>query len=99
MDLDGTLHLRNRRALKLSADDLDQLRNFIQNNRLALEELADTRIRMRDIRDDIIKGGVPATPEQIQALNAKVAALVATRMEKNQSTPPMATKAPKFRKR
>ena len=101
MDLGGKLHLtqKARQALRLSQRDLNQLRNFVRNNRLALEELADTRIRMRDIHDDIIKGGDPAPPEQIQALNDKVAALVAARSQKNQSAPTVATRAPKRRKR
>lgn len=87
MDLDGTIHLnpKSRKDLRLSASDLNQLRNFVRNNRMALEELADTRIRMRDIRDDIIKGGNPATPERIRALNDKVTALVAARIQKSQS--------------
>lgn len=101
MDLGGKLHLtqKARQALRLSQRDLNQLRNFVRNNRLALEELADTRIRMRDIRDDIIKGGDPATPEQIRALNDKVAALVAARIQKSQSTFPVVSRAPKRRKR
>ena len=54
----------------------------MNNNRRALEQLADASLRMKDIWDAIIKGGDPAAEEQISALNEKVAALVAARAPK-----------------
>ena len=102
MDFFGNVYLKKgtpARAIKLSSDQLAQLRNFVINNKSALEELADTRIRMHEIWDDIIKGGNPATPEQIQSLNAKVAALVAARIQKSQSASSVASSATKRRKR
>ena len=102
MDFSGRIYLKKRtpqRAIRLSAEQINQLRNFVINNRVALIELADTNIRMHEIWNDIIKGGDPATPEQIQALNAKVATLVAARIQKRQSVPPVETRLPKRRKR
>ena len=82
MDLDGNVHLDDPDACSLREDELNQLRNFVRNNRRALEELADARLRMHEIWDHIIKGGEPASDERIAALNEKVAALVAARAER-----------------
>lgn len=82
MDLDGNVHLNDPDASNLRDDELNRLRNFVRNNRSALEELADAKLRMKDVWGSIIKGGEPATDEQIRALNEKVAALVAARVAK-----------------
>ena len=83
MDLDGNVNLDDPNACSLREDELNQLRNFVHNNRRALEQLADANLRMKDIWDSFIKGGKPATDDQIAALNEKVAALVAARAAKN----------------
>ena len=82
MDLDGNVHLDDPDACSLREDELNQLRNFVRNNRRALEELADAKLRMHEIWDYIIKGGEPASDERIAALNEKVAVLVAARAAK-----------------
>ena len=52
----------------------DRLRNFVHNNRFALEQLADANVALYEIWDYIIKGGDVASDEEIEALNGKVAA-------------------------
>lgn len=75
MDLDGNLSPESP-AGDLGEGDLDQLRNFVRNNRSALEQLADTTIHLYQIWPDIIKGGNPASADEIKALADKVVALV-----------------------
>ena len=86
MDLDGNVHLENPDACSLRDDELNQLRNFVRNNRSALEQLADAKLRMKDIWDHLVKGGEPATDERIRALNEKVATLVAAQAPKAANT-------------
>lgn len=95
IDFSGKNHLKKstpKHAVRLSAEQTTQLRNFVSNNKVALEQLADTTIRIHEIWNDIIKGGNPAFPELIQALNDKVAAQVAARRQNSQSAPPVATR-------
>ncbi len=75
MDLDGKLSPESP-AGKLDESDLAQLRNFVRNNRSALERLADTAIHLDQIWPDIIKGGTPASADEIKLLADKVAVLV-----------------------
>ena len=82
MDLDGNLSPESP-AGELAEGDLGRLRNFVRNNRSALERLADTAIHLYQIWPDIIKGGTPATAEEIKSLADKVAALV----ESNKNRP------------
>ena len=82
MDLDGNLSPESP-AGELAEGDLGRLRNFVRNNRSALEQLADTAIHLYQIWPDIIKGGTPATAEEIKSLADKVAALV----ESNKNRP------------
>ena len=78
MDLDGKIH--NPKSLTklrgLSSNDLNQLRNFVLNNKYALEHIADMDIHIGQIWSDIIKGGEPASFEEIQKLNLKVDELI-----------------------
>ena len=76
MDLDGNLHPDDLNIGELSQDDIKQLRNFVLNNKYALEHIADTDIWLDDIWPDIIKGGEPASFEDIRKLNLKVDELV-----------------------
>ena len=76
MDFDGNIHQENQIVGKLGEDELAQLRNFVRNNRSALEQLADMNIHLYQIWPDIIKGGKPASAEEIKALDDKVAELV-----------------------
>ena len=74
MDLDGNLHCTD--IGELSQDDIKALRNFVLNNKDALDHIADNDIWLDEIWPDIIKGGEPASFEEIQKLNLKVDELV-----------------------
>ena len=78
MDFEGNINPKSQTVGKLGEDELEQLRNFVRNNRSALEQLADTAIWLYQIWPDFIKGGNPASEEEIKALEDKVAALVET---------------------
>ena len=85
MDFDGNIDPISQTVGELDEDELGQLRNFVRNNRSALEQLADTNIWLYQIWPDVIKGGNPASKEEIKALDDKVAALVeANRREWNE---------------
>lgn len=74
MDLDGNLHCND--IGELSQSDIKALRNFVLNNKLALQHVADNDIWLGQIWPDIIKGGEPASFEEIQKLNLKVGELI-----------------------
>ena len=61
---------------ELGKSDIEMLRNFVLNNQRALEHVADNDIWLDDIWPDIIKGGEPASFEEIQKLNLKVDELI-----------------------
>ena len=77
MDLDGNLHPPTVKIDKLSAKDMRQLRNFVHNNRYALEHIADVDIYTGQIWDYMIKGGERVSDEAIAALNRKVDEIMA----------------------
>lgn len=70
MDLDGNLHCSD--IGNLSASDINQLRNFVLNNRYALDKIADNDIWIDEIWDSMIMGGEPASFDEITKLNLKV---------------------------
>ena len=72
MDMDGNIHPENLKMTKLSGKDITKLRNFVHNNRYALEYIADMDVHLHQIWNDMIMGGDLATDEQIKRLNAKV---------------------------
>lgn len=72
MDMDGNIHPENLKMPKLSGKDITKLRNFVHNNRYALEYIADMDVHLHQIWNDMIMGGDLATDEQIKQLNAKV---------------------------
>lgn len=84
MDLNGKIHNpKSPTKLRgLSESDLNQLRNFVLNNKYALEHIADMDIHIGQIWSDIIKGGEPASFEEIQKLNLKVDELIERNKEK-----------------
>lgn len=88
MRLDGTIEAPKGPIRGLSASEINELRNFIHNNRKALEHLADIEIDIDDIWPYIIKGGKLATAEQITALNAQVDKLVASNTADSQASAP-----------
>ena len=69
MDLDGHIYPPN---LKLEDQELRALRNFVSNNRYALERIADQEIRLYRIWPYILKGGEIASEEEVKALKGKV---------------------------
>ena len=79
MDLDGVVREpgAGRGIRGLSAKDVGALRNFVRNNRYALDHIADNDIWIYQIWPDMIKGGSPASEEAICALNAKVDKIMA----------------------
>ena len=74
MDLDGNLHCKD--IGELCQEDINALRNFVLNNKMALEHVADNDIWLGQIWPSIIKGGEPASFEEIQKLNLKVDELI-----------------------
>ena len=76
MDLDGNLHPDDLDIGELSQSDIKQLRNFVLNNQYALKHIADSDLWLDDIWPSIIKGGEPASFEEIQKLNLKVDELI-----------------------
>lgn len=74
MDLNGNLHCKD--IGELSQADIKALRNFVLNNKTALEHVADNDIWLGQIWPNIIKGGEPASFEEIQKLNLKVDELI-----------------------
>ena len=74
MDLTGNLHCKD--IGELSQEDVNALRNFVLNNKMALEHVADNDIWLDEIWPSIIKGGEPASFEEIQKLNLKVDELI-----------------------
>lgn len=51
---------------ELSAGDLKQVENFVKNNSYALDKVADQEIWTNQFDEVMIKGGEPATKEQIK---------------------------------
>ena len=85
MDLSGEIREPKSMAKlrRLSTSDLTQLRNFIHNNKYALEHIADMNIHIGQIWSYIIKGGELASDEEISALKAKVDELLAAKKAKD----------------
>ena len=76
MDLDGNLHPDNLDIGELSQSDIQQLRNFVLNNKYALEHVADNDLWLDEIWPSVIKGGEIASFQEIQKLNLKVDELI-----------------------
>ena len=74
VDLDGNLHCKD--IGELCQEDINALRNFVLNNKVALEHVADNDIWLDEIWPSIILGGESASFEEIQKLNLKVDELI-----------------------
>ena len=74
MDLDGNLHCKD--IVEFCQEDINALRNFVLNNKVALELVADKDICLDEIWPSIILGGESASFEEIQKLNLKVDELI-----------------------
>ena len=75
MDLNGVV-LHPNRIKTLSAKDIKKVSNFVLNNQYALDKLSDMLIDIDDIWPFIIRGGEPASYEEISKLNLKVDELI-----------------------
>ena len=71
MDLDGVTYPEHARGLQLSSYEIRCVRNWALNNRYALDLVADVLLDLDDIFPYMIKGGDPASPEEIEALRLK----------------------------
>ena len=72
MGLGGEVKVELPKHIGLTPRDIDQLRNWVYNNKYALELVADVKIPLDEIFPYMIKGGDLASEEAIAALNAKV---------------------------
>jgi hypothetical protein len=77
MDFDGNIYPPHLQIRKLKEQDLRELRNFVHNNRYALERIADQEVRLYKIWPDMIKGGEIASEVDINTLKTKVDKLAA----------------------
>ena len=75
MGLDGTLC--DPTVGELQEGDLVQLRNFVHNNRYALEHIAENDLFSDQIADDLILGGEAASEVTVDGLKRKVDEVIA----------------------
>lgn len=76
MGMDGTLC--DPDIGELQEGDLAQLRNFVRNNRYALEHIAENDLYSEDqIDGDLIMGGAAASEETIAELKRKADEIIA----------------------
>ena len=61
---------------ELKSKDIEQVRNFVLNNKYVLEHVADEDIWLDEIWPSMIMGGEPASYEEISKLNLKVDELI-----------------------
>lgn len=71
LDMDGNMHPEHPRNFQISQADLRCVKNWVHNNRYALELVADVLLDLDDIFPYMIKGGELASPEEIEALHDK----------------------------
>lgn len=76
MDLNGNVQPDDSDMGELKSSDIEQVRNFVLNNRYALDRIADEEVWLDQIWPDMIMGGEPASYEQISRLNLKVDELI-----------------------
>lgn len=74
MGLDGEVFWKtfNKRKSEINENDIKQVANFVKNNNYALNALSDGFIISDDFDEVMIKGGNPATEEQIEEQKRKV---------------------------
>lgn len=74
MDLNGEVvwDTYDKRKSEINKDDIECVSNFVKNNSYALDKVADEDILMEDFDVVMIKGGEPATAEQIAEQKRKV---------------------------
>lgn len=77
MDFDGNVYPSDADLGEVTRKDLQQLRNFVRNNRYALERICEMDAHLETTWEFLIKGGEKAPKEKIEALNRKVDELIA----------------------
>ena len=77
MDFDGKVYPSEADLGEVTRKDLQQLRNFVRNNRYALERICEMDTHLETTWEFLIKGGEKAPKEKIEALNRKVDELIA----------------------
>ena len=83
MTLDGKIVSETNDNSSLSIKDEKQVSNFVKNNSYALSKIADFEITDDEFRDVMIKGGEPATQEQIEEQIRKVDEIILNCEESN----------------
>ena len=84
MTLDGEVPVDiNIPTNKITMKDVKMVRNFVHNNKYALDKLADMIIVDDEWKQVMIKGGKPATEEQIQEQKDKVDMFISNSEEDN----------------
>jgi hypothetical protein len=68
MDLNGVVRINLPEHVKLSGRDFDALRNWIKNNRYALELIMSKKISLMQIFPYLINGGIAASEEELNEL-------------------------------
>jgi len=71
IDLNGVMHPEHPKNFQISQFDLSCVKNWVRNNRYALSLVADVFLDLDDIFPYMIKGGNPASEEEIEALRLK----------------------------
>ena len=82
MDLNGNIHPKNLRIKGLKSKDIQKLRNFVLNNKYALEHVADQDLWLYKVWPSMIMGGEPASYEEISKLNLKVDELIEQKLKR-----------------
>lgn len=77
MDFDGNVYPSDCDLGEVTEDDLMQLRNFVRNNRYALERICEMDVHFETTWEFLIKGGETASKEKVEALNRKIDELIA----------------------
>jgi len=68
IDLNGVMHPEHPKRFRISQFDLRCVKNWVLNNRYALDLVADVLLDLDDIFPYLIKGGETASPERIEEL-------------------------------
>ena len=68
MDLNGVVRIKLPDHVKLSGMDFDALRNWIKNNRYALELIMSKKLSLMQIFPYLLKGGRAASEEELNKL-------------------------------
>jgi len=76
MLLDGTIPKDHKYSL--ASKDINDVKQFVLNNKIAIEALADMNIEIDDFKKIMIRGGEPATEEQKKKLLKDLSEAIST---------------------